>query len=189
MIAKRLTWLSLAIVIIGGTLLIWHNYDPDFSFFDSKSSLKESLKEVQDGLNRVGSVGYTLNFHNSGTGEDKTVPSRLEISQVSADPNSCFLIYEQRAYSNTAHHDTGYVIELKSVRKVDVVTIEQEVKNSGVLIDHPGFTVQSTPPVFVVETLKGEMNDRNAFLFLNREQAEKMAKMLTRAVEGCGGGK
>jgi hypothetical protein len=108
---------------------------------------------------------------------------------VSADPNSCFLIYEQRAYRDTAHRDTGYVIELKSVKKVDVVTIEQEVKNSGVLIDHPGFTVQSTPPVFVMETIKGEMNDRNAFLYLNREQAEKMAKVLTRAVEGCGGGK
>jgi hypothetical protein len=174
---------------VGGTLLIWHNYDPDFSFFDSKASLKETLKEVQDGLNHVGPVSYTLNFHNSGTGEDKTVPSKLEISQVSADPNSCFLIYEQRAYRDTAHRDTGYVVELKSVRKVDVVTIEQEVKNSGVLIDHPGFTVQSTPPVFVVETIKGEMNDRNAFLFLDREQAEKMAKMMTRAVEGCGGGK
>lgn len=189
MIAKRLTWLSLAIVVLGGSLLIWHNYDPDFSFFDSKSRLKETLKQVQDGLNRVGSVGYTLNFHNSGTGEDKSVPSRLEISQVSADPNSCFLIYEQRAYRGTAHHDTGYVIELRSVKKVDVVTIEQEVKNSGVLIDHPGFTVQSTPPVFVMETIKGEMNDRNAFLFLEREQAEKMAKMMTRAVELCGGGK
>ena len=70
-----------------------------------------------------------------------------------------------------------------------MVTIEQEVKNSGVLIDHPGFTVQSTPPVFVVETLKGEMNDRNAFLFLNRDEAEKMAKVLSRAVELCGGEK
>jgi hypothetical protein len=189
MTAKWLLWLSLSIVVVGGSLLIWHNYDPNFSFFDSKSRLKETLKEVQDGLNRVGSISYTLNFHNSGTGENKTVPSRLEISQVSADPNSCFLIYEQRAYANTAHHDTGYVVELKSVRKVDVVPIEQEVKNSGVLIDHPGFTVQSTPPVFVVETIKGEMNDRNAFLFLNQEQAEKMAKVLTRAVEGCGGGK
>jgi hypothetical protein len=189
MIAKRLLWLSIFIIVVGGSLLIWHVYDPDFSFFDSKSSLKETLKEVQDGLNRVGSVGYTLNFHNSGTGEDKTVPSRLEISQASADPNSCYLIYEQRTYANTAHHDTGYVIELRSVRKVDVVTIEQEVKNSGVLIDHPGFTVQSTPPVFVVETIKGEMNERNAFLFLNQEQAEKMAKVLTKAVEGCGGGK
>jgi hypothetical protein len=189
MIAKRLLWLSISIIVVGGSLLIWHVYDPNFSFFDSKSSLKETLKEVQDGLNRAGPVSYTLNFHNSSTGEDKTVPSRLEISQVSADPNSCFLIYEQRAYRDTAHRDTGYVIELKSVKKVDVVTIEQEVKNSGVLIDHPGFTVQSTPPVFVMETIKGEMNDRNAFLYLNREQAEKMAKVLTRAVEGCGGGK
>jgi hypothetical protein len=33
------------------------------------------------------------------------------------------------------------------------------------------------------------MNDRNAFLFLNQEQAEKMAKTMTRAVELCGGGK
>jgi hypothetical protein len=189
MIAKALLGLSIFIIVVGGSLLIWHNYDPDFSFFSSKSHLKETMKEVQDGLNRVGAVSYTLNFHNSGTGEDKTVASKLEISQVSADPNSCFLIYEQREYRGTVHRDSGYVIELKSVKKVDVVTIEQEVKNSGVLIDHPGFTVQSTPPVFVVETIKGEMDDRNAILFLNREQAEKIGKVLTRAVEGCGGGK
>jgi hypothetical protein len=186
MIAKRLLWLSLSIVVVGGSLLIWHAFDPNFTFFDSKSSLKETMKEVQDELNHVGPVSYTLKFHNNATGEDKTVPSKLEISQVSADPNSCFLIYEQRTYRDTAHHDAGFVVELKSVKKVDVVPIEQEVKNTGVLIDHPGFTVQSNPPVFVVESIKAETNDRNAFLFLNEEQANKMAKALSRAVELCG---
>jgi hypothetical protein len=36
---------------------------------------------------------------------------------------------------------------LKSVKKAEAVTIEQEVKNSGVLVNDPGSTVQSTPPV------------------------------------------
>jgi hypothetical protein len=38
-----------------------------------------------------------------------------------------------------------------------------------------------------MEIIKGEMNDRNALLYLSQEQAEKLAKLLTRAVELCGG--
>jgi len=189
MIAKRLWWLSLSIIVVGGALLIWHSLDPHSNLFDHQPSLKETMKEIQDELNSVGLVNYLLKFHNNATGEDKPVLSKLEISQVSADPRSCFLIYEQRTYQNTAHHDTGYVVALKSVKKVDVIPIEQEVKNTGVLIDHPEFSVQSTPPVFVVESIKAGTNDRNAFLFLSEERANKMARALSRAVELCGGRK
>lgn len=189
MIAKRLLWLSLFIVVIGGGLLVWHYFDPNFSLFSSESNLKDTMTEIQDGLNNLGPVSYVLKYHNDATGEDKPMSYKVEISKVSADPNTCFLIYEQRTYLNTAHQDTGSVIQLRGVRRIFVRTMEQEVEASGVLTDHPGFGVKSTPPVFVVEPERLDSNERSMFFFLNDAQANKMAKALIHAAELCGGGK
>jgi hypothetical protein len=189
MIAKRLLWLSICIIIIGGGLLIWHYFDPNFSFFSSESNLKDTMKEIQDGLNNIGPVSYVLKYHNDATGEDKPLSYKVEISKVSADPNTCFLIYEQRMYLDTAHQDTGSVVQLRDVKRIVVHTMEQEVAASGVLEDHPGFSVKSTPPVFVVEPERPDSNERSMFFFLNDAHANKMAKALIHAAELCGGGK
>jgi hypothetical protein len=189
MIAKRLLWLSLSIIIIGGGLLIWHYFDPNFSLFDSQPNLKDTMKEIQDGLNNVGPVSYVLKYHNDTTGEDKPMTYKVEISKVSADPNTCFLIYEQRTFLNAAHQDTGSVVQLRDVKRIVVRTMEQEVASRGVLTEHPGFSVKSTPPVFVVEPEQPESGARGAFFFLNEAQANKMAKALIHAAGLCGGGK
>ena len=189
MIAKRLLWVSITICIIGGGLLAWHYFDPDFSFFSSESNLRDTMKEIQDGLNNLGPVSYVLKYHNDSTGEDKPMSYKVEISKVSADPNTCFLIYEQRTYLNAAHQDTGSVIQLSGVRRIVVRTMEQEVAASGVLEDHPGFSVKSTPPVFVVEPQQPDSSERSMFFFLNDAQANKMAHALIHAAELCGGGK
>jgi hypothetical protein len=189
MIAKRLLWLSLFICIVGGGLLIWHYFDPNFSFFNSESNLKDTMKEIQDGLNNVGPVGYVLKYHNDTTGEDKPMSYRVETSKVSADPNTCFLIYEQRTFLNAAHQDTGSVVQLTGVKRIVVRTMEQEVKDSSILTDHPGFSVQSSPPVFVVEPVRVDSNEKSAFFFLNHAQADKMAHALIHAAELCDGRK
>ena len=189
MIAKRLLWLSISIVVVGGGLLIWHSLDPNFSLFSSESNLKDTMKEIQDGLNNVGPVSYVLKYHNDTTGEDRSMPYKVETSKVSADPNTCFLIYEQRTYLDTAHHDTGSVVQLRGVKRIVVRTMEQEVNSSGILTDHPEISVKSSPPVFVVEPERPDSGERSAFFFLNDAQANKMAKALSRAAELCEGGK
>ena len=189
MIVKRILWLSLSICIIGGSLLIWHSLDLNFSLFDSQPNLKETMKDIQDGLNSVGPVEYDLKYHDNSTGEDRTVHLRQEISKVSADPNTCFLIYEQRTYQNAAQHDTGSVVQLRDVKRIAILTMEQEVHNSGVFADHPKFSVQSSPPVFVVEPIRLDSHERSAFFFLNHPQADKMAHSLIHAAELCGGGR
>ena len=187
--AKRLLWLSISIIIIGGGLLIWHYFDPDFSFFSGESNLKDTMKEIQDGLNNLGPVSYVLKYHNDATGEDKPLSYKVEISKVSADPNTCFLIYEQRTNLNAAHQDTGSVIQMRGVKRIFVRTMEQEVAASGVLEEHPGFSVKSAPPVFVVEPERSDSSEKSMFFFLNDAQANKMAKALIHAAELCGGGK
>jgi hypothetical protein len=189
MIAKRLLWLSLSICIVGGSSLAWHSLAPHFEFFDNRSRLKETMKVIEDGINSVGPVNYVLNYHNNVTGEDRTVRSRQEISKVSADPDSCMLIYEHRLYLNTTHHDIGYVVHLKYVKRIAVVTMEQDLKKSAAAMGHPEFSTQASPPVFVLEAIKSDANDQNVFLFLNAELANRMAKAWTHAVELCGGGK
>jgi hypothetical protein len=189
MIAKRLLWVSITICIIGGGLLLWHYFDPNFSFFNSESNLKNTMKEIQDGLNNVGPVSYVLKYHDDTTGEDKPISYKVEISKVSADPNTCFLIYEQRTYLDARHLDTGSVVQLRNVKRIVVSTMEQEVENSGILADHPGFNVHSTPEVFVVEPIQPDSNQRSVFFFLNDAQANKMAHALIHAAELCGGGK
>jgi hypothetical protein len=189
MIAKRLLWVSITICIIGGGLLLWHYFDPNFSLFSSESNLKDTMKEIQDGLNSVGPVSYVLKYHNDTTGEDKPLSYKVEISKVSADPNTCFLIYEQRTYLDARHLDTGSVVQLRNVKRIVVRTMEQEVENSGILADHPGFNVHSTPEVFVVEPIQPDSNQRSVFFFLNDTQANKMAHALIHAAELCGGGK
>jgi hypothetical protein len=189
MIAKRLLWLSVSIIIIGGGLLLWHSLDPNFSFFSSESNLKDTMKEIEDGLNNVGPVSYVLKYHNDATGEDRPLSYKVEISKVSADPNTCFLIYEQRTYQNDRHLDTDSVVSLRGVKRIVVSTMEQEVENSGILADHPGLRVQSTPEVFVVEPIQPDSNERSMFFFLKDAQANKMAKALIHAAELCGGGK
>jgi hypothetical protein len=189
MIAKRLLWVSISICVIGGGLLIWHSLDPNFRFFNSEPNLKDTMKEIQDGLNDAGPVSYVLKYHNDSTGEDKSMPYKVETSKVTADPNTCFLIYEQRTFLNAAHRDTGSVVQLRGVKRIFVRTMEQEVNSSGIFTDHPEVSVKSSPPVFVVEPERPGSNERSAFFFLNDAQANKMAKALIHAAELCGGGK
>jgi hypothetical protein len=189
MIAKRLLWLSVSIIIIGGGLLIWHSLDPNFSFFSSEPNLKDTMNDIQDGLNNAGPVSYVLKYHNGSTGEDRSMSYKVETSKVSADPNTCFLIFEQRTYLNAAHHDTGSVVQMRDVKRIFVRTMEQEVNSSGIFTDHPEVSVKSSPPVFVVGPERPGSNERSAFFFLNDAQANKMAKALIRAAELCGGGK
>jgi hypothetical protein len=189
MIAKRLLWLSISIIVIGGGLLIWHYFDPNFSLFSGESNLKDTMKEIQDGLNNAGTVSYVLKYHNGTTGEDRSMSYKVETSKVSADPNTCFLIYEQRTYLGAAHRDTGSVVQLRGVKRIFVRTMEQEVNSSGIFTDHPEVSVKSSPPVFVVEPVQPDTNEKIAFFFLNDAQANKMAKALIHAAELCGGGK
>lgn len=189
MIAKQFVWFSLSICIVGGSLLVGHSLSSNFSPSAHELNLKETMKVIQDGLNGVGPIEYDVKYHNNSTGEDRTVHSRQEISKVSADPDSCYLIYEHQSYLNNKHHQFGYVVHLKTVMKVAVVTEEQDLKKGDLAMGHPEFSTHVTPPVFVVQAMKSDPNDQNTFVFLNEEQANRMAKALAHAVELCGGRK
>jgi hypothetical protein len=189
MIAKRLVLFSLSICTVGGLLLTWPNLSFQVSSANRESSLKETMKVIQDGLNSVGPVNYVVNYHNNVTGDERTVRSKQEISKVTANPDSCMLIYEHHSYLNTTRHDFSYVVNLKLVKGIAVVTMEQDLKKGDLAMGHPEYSTQVNPPIFVLEAMKADPNDQNIFCFLNHDFALQMAKAMTHAVELCGGGK
>jgi hypothetical protein len=156
---------------------------------DDGPSLRDTMKFIQENLNSIGPIKLVDYIHNNITGENLTVQTMLEISKVNANPDSCIVSYHHKSVFNASPHDFDFLLRLKAVKRIVVVSMEQDLKKSNSALGHPELNSRVDPPAFVLEAVMSNENDQKTFYFLDADLAERVSKAMVRAVKLCGGGK
>jgi hypothetical protein len=149
-------------------------------------SLDVTMKFIQDKMNAVGRLDYSISFHNSA--DNKNWVERLsdELTNVVADPASCRLRFHERFVSNDKERfsgDDGF--DLRKVQNVMVLSVEQDLKRHG---EHPTWERNATPEVWSV-WVECSQNKIYSLYFRDEEMAKRVARAMNHAVELCGGKK
>jgi hypothetical protein len=133
------------------------------------------MKLLQDNLNALGNVTYTAYFHDEADNTDSKTQRGYELAGVVADPVTCRISYH---YIDTLWGSRNdWQLRLHEVQGITVKTELQEMWPDAVKID---------PPIFLLKVLLPD-NGTAGFLFYDEQQANRMAKIMSRAVELCGG--
>ena len=152
---------------------------------ENTTSLTAAMKFVQDSLNAVGRVTYTVHGHDSTNGHDWTNAFSNETSRVTANPTTCRINYHFKSIRDgnvTMDANAGFL--LKDVLNIDVLTRQKYFDEANLLNGHPSWVANVEPPVFVVR-IRRTANVENQFVFFDEVTATRVAKALTHAVELC----
>ena len=160
-------------------------------------SLEVTMKFIQDKLNAVGTVNYTVHWHDNAEDTNGVVRMSLEESTVVADPTICWIKYHLKIVDGTAldERDNGFF--LSDVQDLAVITGEQYTNKHYAANGYPTVDSKIDPPIFWLVARRsgnksqlsgGRTAGEDAFVFTNEEMANRVAKAMLHAVELCGGG-
>jgi hypothetical protein len=148
---------------------------------DDSPSLETTMKFIEEKLGSIGPVSYIVN-----TGGDEWKETD-EVTNVRTNVAGCRIDYDSRATSYGKVNQTQNIsVPLKDVEEVLVKSMEQDRKEFTSKAGHPEWTVQVSPPVFVL-TVKRKSGGNNFYMY-DESLANRIAKALVHAVELCGGG-
>jgi hypothetical protein len=149
---------------------------------DDGPSLEATMKFIQDKMNAIGPLRWTVNEHDIPDNSDRVLVQNGELYQVVADPRRCTIGY----HVNYTGKDVNVVLNLKEVEKIKVVPLEQRIN------DLTGAEFSSTirPPIFDVMVNQRHQGDGifdgYAFFHVDDEElANRLARAITHAVELC----
>ncbi|MFY9856169.1 MAG: hypothetical protein WAK26_20060 [Terracidiphilus sp.] len=151
-------------------------------------SLEVTMKFIQDKLNEIGKVNYTVNFYDAGGNFNGGSRISAEKSNVVADPGKCQISYHAWvAVDGKVQQQSNYNFFLRDVRTITVMKAEKWIQEFGAGTSNLGGSTGVTPDTFflIVKQTKGK-EDR--FAFDNEEMANRVAKAMIHAVELCGAG-
>jgi hypothetical protein len=145
------------------------------------------MRCIEEAVNSVGPVAYTVHGHDSSNGDDWKNRFSDQATSVVANPSACRINYRWRTTRDgQVLMDAGVGVLLRDVQRVDVLTRLRYFNEQNVAIGHPSWTAEVDPVVFVVRVQR-PAHVENHFIFLNEETANKVAKALTQAVKLCSG--
>ena len=154
---------------------------------DNGPSLEVTMKFIEDKLNGIGLLNFAVYIHDDTKEVDRAI-FKNTISNVVADAVACRVSDHWKSEQNgkvAAEFDVSFL--LKAANDIEVMTIEQALKEIDTAAGHPAWTYRSDPPAFI---LKVRQKDKsvNSFEFYDEDLANRVAKALIHAVELCGGG-
>ena len=185
---------------------------------DKGTSLEVTMKFIQDKLNIIGPVGFTV------TANDPAGPwseiYRHTLSNVVADAGTCRISYHWKEdywnsvnhYWNSVNQEKDVTFFLKDGADMQVMTLEQNLIQIDNATGHPGRTYSVEPtvdyrdqpytkPGYEVFVLKVNLKDKaqrgnsdspfsnpDEFHFYDEDLPNRIARALTHAIELCGGG-
>jgi len=155
---------------------------------DSGPSLAVTMQFIQEGLSQLGQVNYAAYNYDNADGTRWTTQFSTVDTNVVADAAACRISYhEKRTKDGSVTSDTDYWFSLHEVKDVIVEPREKLLKKVNTANGHPSWDAKIGPPITMLLARKAE-NTEWYFYFLDEDQANRVAKAMTHAVELCGGG-
>ena len=157
----------------------------------STASLAETMQAIQNELNKVGKLNFTIHIQDKEEG-NATVQYSTEIGNVVADAASCTIRYHRkRSMRGEVVNDEDVSISLRDVLGLSMMTVEQHEKavferEKASADEQQTAHMQFDPPMFMVVARKAGDNEEG-FAFIDEKMAGRVAKALGRGVELCGG--
>ena len=152
-------------------------------------TLAETMQLLQKELNAYGKVTFTVIERDEPGGPEHISQYTFEISNVVADSASCKVRYHMSSsIKEKVISDEDLSLKLHYVLGIRVRTYVQFLKEEdGIDIENPddqarGYT-KFNPPMIMLEP-----QGADGFVFADEAMANRIAKVLTHAVELCGGG-
>lgn len=144
-------------------------------------TLDVTMKFIQDKLNDIGTINFKI-FWQTTNGVSENNNWSIQVSNVVVDPAHCSVQY----HWNSLFPNSDYVLNLKDVEEIKVVTPFIEVGNGAVSPSAVHSTITTDPALTAVVLI--QPHGKHAFPFTDPEIADRVAKAFNHAVELCGGG-
>jgi len=177
---KFLLWAGIVCLAFGAASQAQQNASAPPKTAEAGPSLADTMKLIQDKLNGQGKIEFTSYL----AARD---PERFasELTKADANPGACHISYHWKAVRHEdAYVDKEFVLNLKDVRNIAVLTVEQYLKQYET-VPNPVESYKAEPHVFVIQTALPD--DTQDFLFYDKDVANGVAKNMLRAVALCGG--
>src|ERR1035437_4535909 len=162
---------------------------------DKGPSLAKTMQLIQKELNAFGKSNFTVITRDELGGPDLLAQFTTEIRNVVADSASCTVRYHWKSLTNDqVSDDEDFWLNLHDVLGIKVMTFVQYLKEvEGEDIGDPNdqtnwYTKYNPPMIVLFPQLAGDKTGEYGFIFADEEIANRIAKVLTHAVELCGGG-
>jgi len=153
---------------------------------DNSPSLEVTTKFIQDKVNAVGPLNYSISFHNTADGKDWVNRFNDEITRVAANPESCRVDYHERfVVDGNLRFDSDYSFDLKQVDTVLVLTVEEDLARHG---GQPTWQRKSDRPLWSLWVGSGN-NRASSIYFADEDTASLVAKAVRHAADLCGANK
>jgi hypothetical protein len=163
---------------------------------DKGLSLAATMQLLQKELNAGGKVNFIVNTRDELGGPDHISPYTSEVSNVVADSASCSVRYHWKSSTpDQVMDESDLSLNLHDVQSVRVMTYVQYLKEvEGEDVGDPNaqtawYTKFNPPMLILYPQIAGDLNGEYGFIFADEVTANRIAKVLTHAVELCGSGK
>jgi hypothetical protein len=148
-------------------------------------TLEFTMEYIQEKLINRGVLNYDVFLHDSVVGKDWSYQFSDKLSGTYANPGSCQIGFHwKQARSGQLVTDSELYFDLRSVAKVDVLTMEQYLTEAALKAGHSSWTTRVSPAVFVLRLTKPDNQESN-FVFPDEDLANHLAKALLHAIELC----
>jgi hypothetical protein len=189
---------AFAFLLISALLLPAQSVPPPPKPADSGPTLEATVKYIQDKLNSQGRVNWMFWYVNTqppgaspwaGSSSD-AIPESEEVADATTDLNQCTLhVRFKITYKEQAKSDQDASFSFKEVKKLEVMTLQEEYQRNRVLPPgNPNIRVEVSPAISVLVLSFVNKPVRFDFKFLDADMANRMAKAMLHGVELCGGG-
>jgi hypothetical protein len=177
------TAVLILVACLGGAL---HAQTPPAS--KRTASLSPSLAaSITQQLSQLGVVNLELHVHDVDLRRDWVVKKTTEASNVSVDASGCLVNYHWKLISDgKVDQDRDLSVPLGAVEKVEIMPVEEEIRQTDAKDGHTARSYVSEPPVRTVRLSRATAS--NAFSFYDAASAGRASALLEEAVKACGGG-
>jgi hypothetical protein len=144
-------------------------------------SLAEALALIADKVGGEGTINFTAQFHDTGTGRDHTEQLSYKASNVTIDPNRCQMGYHWHVEQDgRAVSDQDRTVELRLAKSIAVTSIDAD----------PGhrFSGRAYPKVYVVHIARWDNSSGDDLYFHDKRMAAWVGAATRHAVELCDNG-
>jgi hypothetical protein len=185
----NMKWLLSSLIFLVSTLAFAQKQvAPPPKPADDGPSIEVTMKFIEDKLNAVGTINFILYLHDGVTGIDWSNKRSWGISNVVADPNTCFIKYHYKwVHVGQVVKDNDITLGFKWVKNIAVTPVDLLIHNADVKAGHPERSIRSDPPVFAL-VAKFSNGNNQEFDFYDESMANRVAKAMARGAEICGGG-
>jgi hypothetical protein len=154
-------------------------------------SLAATMQLIQKELNAVGRLSFVVHIYDQeeGNGISKYIEER---SNVVADPATCTIRYHWwKSVHGDVVNDEDVSFSLRDVLGISMLTNDEHEKliferEKASPDEKQTLHMKFDPQVYLVIVRKAEDNEEG-FTFVNKNQANRVAKAMGHAVELCGG--